>query len=257
MSSRDQRIASLLYNYSKGKPWLSTYRKYYGRKLSTYSRSTRRPLGLPATRGYRGQYGKYKRAEKELKVVEVQGPGTFGNISSVANGGVFLLNGCAQGSDYTQRVGREIMIKSLFIRGFTQLGSANESDVQRVVVVLDTQANGTTPVFGDIFNNVTAALTFADPSTLNNLSNRDRFRIIIDKAWPSNVSNSSSLQAYKTFKKFKKLNIKVTYNGTGATAGAIQTNAIWLFLLGIYNQTANPTFVSSFNFVSRIRFNDC
>lgn len=244
----------------------------YARKGKTYSRNTKKSvsarvaakilanagirhmpvsyggLGAPlATRGFYGQYT--KRGREELKVIEnaVSGPTQF-----TSAGLVVLMNGVAQGSDFTNRIGQKICMKSLLARFWiSPSGNTASGDIARVMVVYDTQPNssGSVPAVTDI-------LTSADCFSGINLNNRDRFKVILDKkiAMYPVVYTAGAITAgapiSRYVDKYRKFNLDVIFSGTAATIGSISSGSL-LWLLIDQNTTT-----SEYAIYSRIRFSD-
>ena len=181
----------------------------------------------------------------ELKYIDV------GSNTQTLTAGVFtfsagaLLNGCIQGSDATNRIGRKIVIKSLLLRGDVRLSttSVGGSPV-RILVVYDKQANATAPAITDILD--------VDAYTGRmNLNNRDRFVILMDFITDPISINGNFCQNVKIY---KKCNLESVFNsGNAGTVGDITSGSIYLFAAQTGNiTTANASFV----FRSRIRFLD-
>jgi len=166
-------------------------------------------------------------------------------------GSVTMLNGVATGTDFTDRIGRSITMKSVLIQGYTE---TEDTDVAatlcRVMIILDKQPNAALPTIANIFNAATSSAPL-------NLTNRDRFRVIMEKMFVCGYYNKTATfslgdQTSKLVKKYIKMNIPVTYNGTGATIAAIQSNSLLLVTLGNQAAGAGYTFKGSV----RVRFVD-
>lgn len=212
---------------------------YSGSKRKRPSRSTyvtrkrtrvapARSMGLaPARTG--GYFGvSRRRARNEYKTVDVD-PANY-NVTST--GSVTLLNGVATGTDFTDRIGRRIMMKKHYFRGvvFPEDNNTGQQLV-RMIIVYDMQSNGAAP-------GVTDVLKSADATSQLNLNNRDRFRILTDKQWVLAPIDNTATQSFAgsptihQFKKFKKLNHEVQYNGTTNSIGSIATGAMFMLLIG-------------------------
>ena len=105
-----------------------------------------------------GFYGLYtRRGREELKTIDNQ----VGLAPTQTGSSVSLLNGVATGTDYTNRIGRKIILKSILLRcsmyNDTTTSDPN-GDVVRVLVVSDSQTNGAAPSVGDILQ--TAAFDY-------------------------------------------------------------------------------------------------
>ena len=156
-----------------------------------------------------------------------------------------LLNGCTQGSDATNRIGRKLVLKSCLVRGtFTLASTSTGGSPIRLVLVYDKQANAAAPATTDVF--------LADNfSSQNNLNNRDRFIILSDFiSDPIAASGNFSIG----FKMYKKMNLETMFNGGNAgTVADITSGALYLFMAQNGSiATAAPTL----NLRTRVRFID-
>jgi len=95
--------------------------------------------------------------------------------------GIQLLNTIAAGSEWNQRVGRQIINKSLEIRIFIyhdDIPASSTVDVIRMTLVYDRQpVIGTTPVVTDVY--ATASIT-----SMYNMNNCQRFLILREWIFP-------------------------------------------------------------------------
>lgn len=195
----------------------------------------RRPLGLPATRGFR-PLG--LRSTGEKKVID-----TSVNTYQVNTTGSFtLLNGCVQGSDYDDRIGRKIVMRSVFIRGMvaseqsinmaTVGAGGSTSQCARMIVFLDNQPNGAAPAVTDLLNS-------ASPFSQLNLNNRDRFRVLADETFafgPMKIFGTTAGFAdnqSELVERFIRLRHETIYNaGNAGTIGDINSGALYMFWIG-------------------------
>lgn len=215
---------------------------------------------MVATRGFRPNYGQYNRnfnkyfPEKKVSDIAVA---TY----QVNTTGVFtLLHNPALGSDYTNRIGRKTLVKSIYIRGRVLLegssplgASSSNSQQARMIIFWDLQPNGLAPAVTDLLNT-------ADPASQLNLNNRDRFRIVKDKVYVFDAFFYSGTyaawnRAIHPVKCYKKLNSEVIFNGTnGGTIADINTGALYMFWIG---SVAAGAAVDTNAIVStRVRFDD-
>lgn len=206
-------------------------------------------LGSTLSRGYGGSFG-FRRGP-ELKTVD-NSTITAAPVSNTT-GNITLLNGIATGTDYTNRVGRKVVMKSLLLRvNFfpytTGTIAALAGENLRFLVVYDCQPNGALPAITDILNS-------AGPNEPNNLNQRDRFKVIADFniTTPSFTTTTGALTLGSPrmfFKKiYKKMNMDVIFNGTGSTVASIQTGSL------VVAQISGNQYYSSI-YTSRVRFVD-
>ena len=180
----------------------------------------------------------------ELKYIDTNANTALTFASSAFSTGV-LLNGVAQGSDATARIGRKMVMKSLLLRWTWNLASTSTGGSPvRVMVVYDKQANATAPAITDV-------LVVDSFVGQNNLNNRDRFVVLCDYlSEPIGANGNTSVGGVI----YKRLNLETMFNsGSAGTIGDITSGSVYLFV----SQTggilvANPTF----NWRARVRFTD-
>jgi len=203
-------------------------------------------LAPPRTGGFFGVAT--RRSRDERKVIDVD-PATYGANTT---GTVTLLNGVATGTDFTDRIGRKIIMKSLYIRGVCKPEDDNIANtLARVLIVYDMQSNGAAPVVTDVLKSATSA------SQLN-MNNRDRFKVLMDKQYAVGKVLDTATQAFAgsptihQLKKYKRLNLEVLFNGTTNVIGSIATGSVYMITIG--NQAAGLG--AEFLVSTRIRFID-
>lgn len=187
----------------------------------------------------------------ELKFVDTSNQ----NIAMTTSWQLALVNGVAQGTDYTNRVGRKTTMKSVIFNGnvfnlSTASLNAFNGAYCRLVIIYDTQPNsGALPAGTDIF-------ATNDPNSPLNLNNRDRFQVLMDvrkqvsaflmNATPALATGNPS-NAY--FKKYMKCNKDTIFSGTANTISSISTGAVYLCFIADFAAAA-------FDYYIRIRFTD-
>lgn len=131
-----------------------------------------------------------------------------------------LLNGLANGSDASTRVGRKVTIKSVLVRLSAALAATSTGGSPlRCLIVYDKQANATAPAITDIL--------LADAFTSqNNLSNRDRFVTIFDQLTDV-LSVNANFSICQNM--FKRVNMETVFNaGSAGTIGDITTGSVYI-----------------------------
>jgi len=176
-----------------------------------------------------GQYGpSIRRRLGELNAID----STPATISVNTTGNLVLLNGCATGADYTDRIGRKIRMKSVQFRGFFQ--PADDSTVTnyvRMMIVYDRQTNGNPPT-------VTEILQSASSLSSLNLNNRERFTVVADKEYViGRVINTATqavsygLNVHKC-KGYRRLNLETQYGGSTNAVASIATGSLYMLTIG-------------------------
>lgn len=180
----------------------------------------------------------------ELKDITVRSTAVVPGLAATGSTPV-LLNGVAQGTTASTRLGRRITMKSLYLHWFLQVAAGTTGATPiRLLVVYDAQTNATAPAITDI------VLTDEIMAPMN-LSNSRRFKVLCDQTWDClGTAGPQSL----VLKKYIKLNMNTEFNnGSAGTVGDIQTGSIY-----IITWSGNGLGVGGPNSVlySRIRFQD-
>lgn len=184
----------------------------------------------------------------ELKFLDLNTPYNIGNAA--AGNGPTLINGCAQGTDATQHIGRQTTMKSLY---WLWEGAVSPTSVgacpARLVIFYDKESEGAAPTIAagvqtDAFNqdNITAQ---------NNLNNRDRFIILVDEV--VECTGTGGPQAFMR-KGYRKVALPCVFNASAAsTIAAINTGGVFAVTWGT-TQIATAPITSTLQ--TRIRFED-
>lgn len=210
--------------------------------------------GFVQTSGFYGRYRGRKTSrccgDGELKFLD-----TAQSVTTPGNNGTVYTNLVVipQGDTESMRNGRKVQLKSISIRGSLyiepQTSTANTSDVVRIMLVQDKQANGL--VF-------TAPMVLAGTPTYNNfrnLANTSRFNVLYDKSFVINSVGGVAADTFETRKVWninRKLNLPMEYDAT-ATTGAITTQrSNSLAILAISENGA----LSKIDYTARVRYSD-
>lgn len=155
------------------------------------------------------------------------GPPSVPSAANTTN--LVCLNEIGQGTDFYQRLGSQVTVTSIFIRGcvktpVAKLGDNTYNNCVTVYVIQDRQANGNVPAVTDFLS--VSGLT--DPSTtMRNLGNRSRFKVLAKRQMI--LIGGTNANTYY-FEISVKKPIKTTYDGSTASYSNIKTNSIWLAL---------------------------
>lgn len=177
----------------------------------------------------------------ELKNVDTFGTYSCPLTSSFGSG--VLLNGIAQGTNTSERIGRNVRFRNLSIRMKTVANTTNYGQV-RYAVVYDRQSNGTTPIASDIWNQ-------GDFLSHARLANAERFVMVVDEICDSQQSTNTPISS----KRYVKLALDTMYGSIGNTAAAINTGSFWLFMANNADSTIGVA--STANYEARLRYTDC
>lgn len=190
-----------------------------------------------------------------------------------------LQGGCCrptQGAGAQQRIGRKICLKSLFMRWHFKEALASNTDVlgggARILVLLDTQANGAYPTDGNVFGGTSGSSSAATTGgidqamRLQDIENSQRFRVLMDKivmvSSPSGVNFNTAADPgvvstgvfrqtkSKYYSKYLKLpNIEIEMGGDKANITLCKTNCVHILVCPV----GGPMWISA---NIRTRFSD-
>jgi len=140
-------------------------------------------------------------------------------------GDVTLISGIARGDDINERTGRKVTLKSIELHLYAKVTAGTGVDqTQRFLVVYDKQANATALTITDV-------LVSASTMALQNLDNRNRFRILYDQVFHLNATAESD--SAKTLVLKKAINLPMTFNsGDAGTIADITTGSVYFLCMG-------------------------
>lgn len=175
----------------------------------------------------------------EFKMIDVDATATPSTTASLV-----LLNGCVQGSDFDERIGRSIKMKSIqFDMIISKNASATVQQYVRVMLVLDKDPKATAPTFQEIVQLTTSPIV-----SPRNLTYRKRIVILKDFVVCLGI-NSSDAQKRSYY---RKLDSHTIYNSSNVgTIADIAENSLYLVLVS--DATTN---LPSVTYYHRLRFLD-
>ncbi len=170
-----------------------------------------------------GYYGRYSGPHAELKFHDVDLDDTLISQAGTITGTINII---AQDTTESTRVGRKCTIMAINWRYdiiFNDTGTANTtSESVRVMLYLDKQTNGAPATALEI-------LETDDYQSFNNLANKSRFSILMDRQYDMKAPSGSGQNAADVFGEnitsdafYKKCAIPIEYDNSAST-GAITT----------------------------------
>lgn len=225
------------------------------KRQSTYqapqTKKARKATTLPYVRQNRmrqqavktGGYGNPQLAE--TKFIDVTPSFTLSTSSNAFVATPVLLNGCIQGTEATQRLGRKITMTSLYVKGALQFAPTGTlGGYVRIAVVHDKQSNGTAPGITDVFLS-------NDLNSPNNLTNSDRFTKVAD--FESGIVSANG-DCVAPIEFYRKLMLETAYNtGNAGTVADIASGSLYMFICNNGNFT---TTAPTIRLQSRVKFLD-
>jgi hypothetical protein len=168
-----------------------------------------------------------------------------------------LLNGCAQGTGASNRQGRKTKMERLKVRLAINLATTANSDMVRIMVVMDKECRGTS--FGS--SDLLTVNTFGFAQTLSswNFDNvPSRLRVLVDHTIPLNpmVAINATNTAWAPLLQFIDINVPLNqtvhyYDAASGGIAGIDSNALWLFVVGSLTSSE-----ATLSFDSRVIFRD-
>lgn len=218
-------------------------RKGRSTKMTTVSRSqalnARRNWMVPQVeRGYSGAWG----TTGELKAIDTSLLTTDVSTTEI----ITCINACSQGTDIGTRIGREIKMKSVQVKGAFYPNGANAGDLAFWAIVYDRQTNAAAPAWTDVYTDDGIYPEF------RNLNNRKRFKVLGSGYIPLPKAGADVVRT--PFEFYRKLNHPVEFNAVnGGAVADIQTGGLFWMLRGA---TAAGADDYAFQASARVRYSD-
>jgi len=182
---------------------------------------------------YKKGRGATKYRDPKAKTSETKVNDFFVNGSVSYNTAAFPLMGIAQGNDNTNRIGRQIRVKSVHVKcqvsNLASILNASPfiggTDSVRIAVVVDKNNSDITtyPIYSDVWQ--TAGSNVLMPFMPRNMNNIDRFDVLSDELVTINAGGAIGV----SYSKYIKLDLRSVYNATTGIQPA--TNGIYCFVL--------------------------
>lgn len=206
--------------------------------------------GYVRTTGFYGRYNRHSVRSSSVSELKFK-DNAF--ITTITSAGVILpstnsLVNIAVGTGPNERIGRQIKVKSINAYLTLQKNSSSyATDTIRIMLVLDTQCNGTAPAITDI-------LQTASVNSFRNMANSKRFVVLKDSEiniTSATYDGTNFATVHRQLEFFRKVNYSIEYDQNMST-GAISTiRSNNLFLVALTNYAS-----ISVNGTVRIRYDD-
>ena len=206
-------------------------RGYTKRRRKTGSR-TRRKMGKPGYTRRVGNYGRYtgKRAEHKTFSSHFTGS-TIGHLGANFHNSLVTV---PQGVGSTERIGRQIVVKQVQLRGqikYQPTLSNHAYNKIRIVLALDTQANGGPQAeWSSMYQTGITGVDNID--AFPNTSNTGRYRVLKETTFALTSQIPGALTYAAVGKNInwnlRGLNIPIHFSGTTSSLANIRSNNICL-----------------------------
>lgn len=160
-----------------------------------------------------------------------------------AIGIIVNLSDVTRGTEVTQRVGNQILLKTFELRLFAQMNSSAVCQNVRAILLVD-QMGVNAPAVNDVLDPVFTGSTYT-PVAPYYWDYRKRFRVLSDKNLPLNKESNASAEYH----------VKHTLNVMSQHIGSSTTFKNQIYLLLISNET-NIAQLPTFWYTSRLAFTD-
>lgn len=182
----------------------------------------------------------------EVKTLEVQANA----IDVIDTGYTQVLNAIPTGVAQSQRVGRQVYLKSLQLNVSLISQAATNGQQVRVVVLYDRQANGALPDRTWVFENSLPALPYT--MKVRNNDYKDRFVVLRDKLFT--VNPLTSQDNIVNYRDYIKIRYSTQYNaGTTGIIGDIVTGSLVIMM---FSQNALGANNPKGSYVARLNYTD-
>lgn len=173
----------------------------------------------------------------ELKKSDINTSTSVSTTATIVN-----LTAIAQGDDVGDRNGNKILLKYLRFQYYAAMNVSATSSAIRVMVVVDTENQGSAPSINDILQTTGAGLAINAPI---NSDDTQRFTVLFD----DHIALSNTGQSISTRKHYISLNFHTSF--TSSLSSSSNKNAIYLVAVST-EATNTPTLAYS----SRLSFYD-
>lgn len=223
----------------------------------------------PRTKGYKNRYATKKvdtaqdkalktltkkvarlEAEPEVKYLWNSDLATVG----VPAGDIYFALNIAQGDDFNQRVGEEVMLKKEEWIVEVIMPVSTSSVRYRVIHFMDVQTDGNNPA---LLTSTSLAAGLLDNSVITdtqyspiNPRCTERYKVYSDKSYIFNRIDSGSAERH-VIRTSKAYNTKIKYATSGATVAALPSKCSWIAVF-----VDSATLVGTYNVYSKTYFTD-
>ncbi len=199
----------------------------------------RKTAVVPGVTRKAGYYGRYNgTGDAELKFHDLDIDLTIATNGTIAQASCLTI---VQGTSESERIGRKCVIRSINWRWDLLLpaatAKADTGDTCRIILYLDKQTNGAAAVVA-----TAAGILESDNfQSFNNLSNKGRFRTLMDRTYSLSAQGGSgrgttdtlAFCEYQTHDSFyKNVNIPIEYDSTTGAITEMRSNNIGVLCLG-------------------------
>lgn len=199
---------------------------------------------MPVNRNFVNPPGRLAGSVGERKDITILQTANF--VAGSTTAVVSVINPVSQGVSQIQRIGRKILMKSLYMRFTTRLApTTSGTSSLRVIVLYDKQANGSAPA------TTTVPFLTDQITSPNNLSYSSRFATVLDEMVP--CLGTAGPQA-ASFERFVKLNLPVEFNTNNN--GDITDIATGALLMYVWQDGGLTVAAPASQIYTRIRFED-
>lgn len=225
----------------------ATRRRHERMAARAVATTKRRPFDASMLRRGRAGLRPAQMMRPELNVIDTK----LSSIAISQTHNLTLLNGCVQGSDSDQRIGRRIRLTAVSFDIELQVSATTLPGTYSMYLIHDATPAGVAPTAVELFEDPTNYAT----TTALNLANTRRFKVLRHFRGPlTGQSGAPTAHSQVIVKDYVKLNITTAFNaGVAGTIGDIETGA--LYLVTSFSQVAGANAALARGAI-RVRFNN-
>jgi len=167
------------------------------------------------------------------------------NGSYASTPSIVYMSAVTQGITMSARIGNSLRLQHICFRVWSSYNGSQAADsICRLMLVRDSECQGTNPSAGDILEDVSS--TFVQCISDHDYVNSDRFSILCDYIFVMPGSGTMTLPTANIHELVVPHNGHIKYRGTDATVGSGAEGSIFALFMG--NQASNaPSFSCYFS----------
>lgn len=234
-SSRKRRAYSSAAYGAVGRTRAGAYRRWSARRQAWVNTLPKQSTATSAFQ-VRGNTPEYKYIDTPVA-----------NFIANSTGSVTLMNSVSVGTDFSDRIGRKIVMRSIQIKGaFASLSTLGAAACCAAFLVYDNNPDVGTPAVNDV-------LQSTNPHAMLNNANTTRFMLL--KRWvmtqfASSATVTTAVTGDVNVDYYQKCALPVVFDNTAGAIANFEKGALWLVCVG--DSAGGYNFTAS----CRVRFTD-
>lgn len=191
----------------------------------------------------------------EVKQIDCVLSGSFSTTLALATGGTTIMSDIAEGTSEIQRVGDQILVKSLNFRGSVEANNGfDQEQYCYVAIVLYKTSDGRSPTTSEIWTTATnIGVSLRHPDFMQEYSVLKILKVKLQPNFGPSASDAPCSNLIWNHR-FKGQGMKVQYDGNTGAAADVITNSIFVYIQCYPAPNSSPA--SLIGGVLRINYTD-